>query len=78
MVEELSRISGGLHFTIRDARDLPDAAAKLARSMKESYLLAFRPAPSAAPRWRKVRVTVTPPEARRVRVAARSGYYYSE
>jgi hypothetical protein len=77
-LDDLSALTGGLHYAIRDARGLPEAAAKLERAMKESYMLAFRPADAGAPKWRKLRVSVTPPEAQQVRVTARSGYYYSD
>jgi hypothetical protein len=78
VLEELSAITGGLHFMIRDGRGLPEVAAKLARAMKEQYVLAYRPSATGPPKWRKVRVSVTPPDAQRVRVTARSGYYYSD
>jgi Ca-activated chloride channel family protein len=78
MLEELAEVTGGLHFVIHDGYGLAEAAGKLARAMKEVYVLAYRPAASDPGRWRKVRVSVTPPERQRIRVAARSGYYYPE
>jgi Ca-activated chloride channel homolog len=78
LLEELAELTGGLHITIRDGSALPDAAGKLARAMKEVYVLAYRPAASTPGKWRKVRVSVTPPTQQRVRVSARSGYYFPE
>jgi Ca-activated chloride channel family protein len=78
MLEELAAVTGGLHFSIHDGNGLAAAAEKLARAMKEVYVLAYRPGPSDPGKWRKVLVSVTPPERQRVRVAARAGYYYPE
>ena len=78
ILEELAAVTGGLHFEIHDGNGLAQAAAKLARAMKEVYVLAYRPGASDPGKWRKVRVSVTPPEHQRVRVAARAGYYYPE
>jgi Ca-activated chloride channel family protein len=78
LLEELSNLTGGLNFTVRDAADLAHAAEKLARAMKEVYVLAYRPGDSNPGKWRKVRVSVTPPTPQRVRVTARSGYYFPE
>jgi Ca-activated chloride channel family protein len=78
LLEELAEVTGGLHITIRDGSQLGSAAARLARAMKEIYVLAYRPAESQPGKWRKVRVSVTPPTPQRVRVTARSGYYFPE
>ncbi len=78
MLEELAEVTGGLHFMIHDGYGLAAAAEQLARAMKEVYVLAYRPAASDPGRWRKVRVSVTPPERQRIRVSARAGYYYPE
>lgn len=78
VLEELAELTGGLHFVIRDGSALADTAAKLARAMKEMYVLAYRPGASEPGKWRKVRVSVTPPTPQRVRVTARSGYYFPE
>jgi Ca-activated chloride channel family protein len=78
LLEELAEVTGGLHLAIRDAGSLAAAAEKLARAMKETYVLAYRPGASHPGKWRKVRVTVTPPMPQRLRVSARSGYYFPE
>jgi Ca-activated chloride channel homolog len=75
LLEELAELTGGLHFRIHDGSGLASAAEKLARAMKEMYVLAYRPGESGPGKWRKVRVSVTPPTPQRVRVTARSGYY---
>jgi Ca-activated chloride channel family protein len=75
LLEELAEITGGLHFRIHDGNGLASAAEKLARAMKEMYVLAYRPGESGPGKWRKVRVSVSPPTPQRVRVTARSGYY---
>lgn len=75
LLEEMAELTGGLHFKISDGSGLSAAAEKLARAMKEMYVLAYRPGESGPGKWRKVRVSVTPPTPQRVRVTARSGYY---
>jgi Ca-activated chloride channel family protein len=78
ILEELAELTGGLHFTIHHSGALPETAARLARAMKEVYVIAYRPSVSEPGKWRRVRVTVMPPDRRRVRVAARAGYHFPE
>ncbi len=78
LLEELAEMTGGLHFTIRHHGDLPATAEKMARAMKDVYVIGYRPAESQPGKWRKIRVSVTPPSAERFRVSARSGYFVPE
>lgn len=78
LLDELAAMTGGLHFTIRDHRDLPVVAEKLARAMKEVYVIGYKPGESTAGKWRKIRVSVTSRPSKEVRVTARSGYYFPE
>ena len=43
LLEELAEITGGLHFTIRHRADLAPMADKLARAMKDVYMIAYKP-----------------------------------
>jgi Ca-activated chloride channel family protein len=78
LLEELSEITGGLHFTIRNRADLPPMAEKLARAMKDVYTIAYKPGEGSPGKWRRIRISVTPPTAERLKVYARSGYILPE
>lgn len=78
LLEELAALTGGLHFTIRHRGDLPEMAAKLARAMKDVYVIGYKPGESMPGKWRKIRVSVMPPSPERLRVSARSGYFVPE
>jgi len=78
LLKELAETTGGLHFTIRDHRSLPEVAEKLARAMKEIYVIGYKPAEASPGKWRRLRVSLTLSPSRDVRVTARSGYYFPE
>ena len=78
LLEELAALTGGLHFTIRHRADLPEMAEKLARAMKDVYVIGYKPGESLPGKWRKIRVSVTPPTPEKLRVSARSGYFVPE
>lgn len=78
LLDDLAEITGGLHFTIRDHRELPAMAERLARAMKDVYVIAYKPGEAQTGKWRKVRVSVTSELSKTLRVTARSGYYLSE
>jgi len=78
LLEELSEITGGLHFTIRNRADLPPMAEKLARAMKDVYTIAYKPGEGSPGKWRRIRISVTPPTAERLKVYARTGYILPE
>jgi Ca-activated chloride channel homolog len=78
LLEELAELTGGLHFTIRHHAELPAAAEKMARAMKDVYVIGYKPGEALPGKWRKIRVSVTPPTPQRLRVSARSGYFVPE
>lgn len=78
LLQELSELTGGVHFTVRSRTQLPEVAAKLARAMKELYVIGFKPPAGTPGKWRKVRVQVNTPAAKSLRVASRTGYYTPE
>jgi Ca-activated chloride channel homolog len=78
LLQELAEMTGGLHFTIRHRDDLAPMAKQLARAMKDVYMVAFKPGEAPPGKWRKIRVSVSPPSAQRLRVYARSGYFVPE
>ncbi len=78
LLEELAEITGGLHFTIRNRADLPPMAERLARAMKDVYTIAYKPGEGSPGKWRRIRISVTPPTPERLKVYARSGYFVPE
>jgi Ca-activated chloride channel family protein len=77
LLESLAEATGGLHFTVRNRRELPEVAAKLGRAMKNVYVIGYRPPESATPgKWRKIRVTLEGLSP--ARLSARSGYYATD
>ena len=79
LLEKLSAVTGGLHFTIRNPKDLPSVAEKIARAMRNVYVLSFKPPDALHPgKWRKVSVKLAVGSPRSFRVSAKSGYYSPE
>jgi Ca-activated chloride channel homolog len=76
LLEQLSEVTGGVHFMVRDRGALVQQAARLAEAMKCLYVLAYRPPDDSAPgKWRRVRVTLTPDVGKSLRVTSRAGYF---
>jgi Ca-activated chloride channel homolog len=79
LLEKLSAVTGGLHFTIRNPKELPAVAEKIATAMRNVYVLSFKPPDALHPgKWRKVSVKLAVASPRSFRVAAKSGYYSPE
>ncbi len=79
LLQKLSAVTGGLHFTIRNPKELPSVAEKIATAMRNLYVLSFKPPDALHPgKWRKVSVKLAVASPRSFRVAAKSGYYSSE
>jgi Ca-activated chloride channel family protein len=79
LLEKLSAVTGGLHFTIRNPKELPAVAEKIAQAMKSLYVLSYKPPESLQPgKWRKVRVSLAVASPRSFRVVAKSGYFSPE
>lgn len=76
LLKSLAEVTGGIHFTIHDRRELPEVAAKLGRAMKNLYVIGYKPPEGALPgKWRRIRVTLESPLRQAVRLNAKSGYY---
>ena len=74
MLAELAVLTGGRSFALRDAGDLEQTLAGIARELRHQYLLGYTPAdPGAAGagEWRSIRVALRTPG---LRVRARDGY----
>ena len=66
--------SGGRHFAVQDASQLPGAAAKIALELRNQYILAYRPADTQADgKYRRVQVKLV--ERGDLHLTWRPGYY---
>jgi Ca-activated chloride channel family protein len=76
LLAELAVLTGGRSFLLRDARQLQQTLATIARELRYQYLIGYTPADPIVrgePEWRSIRVTLR--NARPgVRVRARDGY----
>ena len=77
LMDNLSMLTGGKTFIIEDARDLTDAASKIAVELRNLYMISYIPKETSRDgKWHKIRVKlVVPKELRAFRWHAREGYY---
>jgi Ca-activated chloride channel family protein len=76
LLSKLSENTGGLHFVVRDRRELPEIAAKLSTAINNLYVIGYRPpADFLSGKWRRVKIRLENPAGGRLRVATRSGYF---
>ena len=77
LLSEIAEATGGRSFTLQDANDLPDVAAKIGLELRNQYLLGYRPSsPALDGKWRKIKVKVLPPRGLPpLQVYAKKGYY---
>jgi len=80
LLEGLTRMSGGLHFIIRDINELSDVAGKIGEALHDQYILGYYPPKNAeAGKWRKIKVKLVPPKGLPpLHVYTRNGYYAVE
>lgn len=75
ILEELCKDTGGLAFFPRSPSEIMSATARIARDLREQYMLGFVPEPgSPADSFHKIEVRVSAPQQGRLRVRARPGY----
>jgi Ca-activated chloride channel homolog len=76
LLSKLSENTGGLHFVVRDRRQLPEIAAKLSTAINNLYVIGYRPPEGfLSGKWRKVKIRVDNTAGTRLRIATRSGYF---
>jgi Ca-activated chloride channel family protein len=74
LLTRLAEESGGRHFAVERANELPGAAAKIAQELRNRYVLAYRPEGQAAHgNYRRVQVKLVEP--RGLHLYWRPGYY---
>lgn len=71
VLEELSRDTGGLHFSITGTSEIPRVAERIGTALHNVYVIGYRP-PAHREGYRRIQVKATPAH---VRVHSRPGYY---
>jgi Ca-activated chloride channel family protein len=77
LLRDLSENTGGRLFEVAKIEDLPDAVAKISASLRNQYMLGFRPGNKENDGlYRKVEVRLSPrPDGPPLRASWRAGYY---
>ena len=76
LLAELAVLTGGRSFLLREARDLEQTLASIARELRYQYLIGYSPgAPivRGQPEWRSIEVALKHPRPG-IRIRARDGY----
>jgi Ca-activated chloride channel family protein len=60
LLTQITEATGGHTITVKDTRDLPDAAGSISTELRNQYVLGYAPLKGQAPGWRKIKVRVTP------------------
>lgn len=77
LLAELTGMTGGREFSIQNINDLPAAAERISREMRNVYILGYSPANQKHDgKWRKIQVKLRlPKNSPRLQLFSRSGYY---
>lgn len=76
LLMRITDVTGGNTVVVEHSEDLPQAAAKISRSMRNEYLLGYCPTDGGHTRmWRKIRVKVTAPGETDLRAYYRKQYF---
>jgi len=79
LLERLSRQTGGLHFEVRNVKQLPGAAEKIGEALRNLYMIGFKPSQAGPPKSRhRIRVSLDNPGGRRLRISTRTAYIRSK
>jgi Ca-activated chloride channel family protein len=73
LMRTLAESSGGRHFAVRNAAELPEAAAKIGLELRSQYVIGYRPAIAAPGKYHRVQVKLA--GRRDYRVTWRPGYF---
>jgi Ca-activated chloride channel family protein len=75
LLEDLAQMTGGQHYMVRDAEQLPELAAKMSLALHDRYLIGYRPTPPGpSGLFQRIEVRVAQPKGNRLSVYARRGY----
>lgn len=77
LLAELAEQTGGRHYPVRKLDELPDLCERIGMDLRNQYMLGYYPSnPAEDGKFRRVKVTVTPPAGMPpLRAQHREGYY---
>lgn len=77
LLSEIAELTGGREFAIDRLKDLPDAATKIGRELRNYYVLGFSPSGLLLDgKYHRIQVELTPPRGMpKLRTRWRQGYY---
>lgn len=77
MLRDLTDMTGGRTFVVKDLNELPDIATKISMELRNEYVLGYRPHNRKHDgKWRKIKVKIDPPRGLPpLTVYSRYGYY---
>ena len=77
LLNDLTTMTGGRTFAVRQVSELPDIASKISMELRNQYVLGYRPTDRHHDgKWRKIKVKLRPPKGLPpLSVFAKSGYY---
>jgi Ca-activated chloride channel family protein len=77
LLNDLTTMTGGRTFAVRQVGELPDIASKISMELRNQYVLGYRPTDRAHDgKWRKIKVKLRPPKGLPpLSVFAKSGYF---
>jgi Ca-activated chloride channel family protein len=71
-LQEISRVTGGIAFEVRQMDEIATAFNRIAADLQHLYLLAYYPSVQENSRWRKINVVL--PEQKGLKIRAKEGY----
>ncbi len=77
LLGDITMMTGGRTFAVRNVNQLPDIATKISMELRNQYVLGYRPSQRAHDgKWRKIKVRLNPPKGLPpLTVSAKSGYF---
>jgi Ca-activated chloride channel family protein len=77
LLDELAAQSGGKHYPVKDLDDLPLISAQIGNELRSQYVLGYSPLnASTAGKYKRVTITLGPPDGTPpLKAAYRQGYY---
>ena len=71
-LKDISEMTGGQVYQARKTSEISAIFQKISADLQHIYLLAYKPPPAAAPKWRTIQLTVT--GLKEARIRAKEGY----
>ncbi len=72
-LKDMAKATGGIAYEVRKTSDVDEVFEDISNDLRNSYLLSYKPPPTADPKWRPIQVALTGVKDYKVR--AKEGYY---